>query len=461
MINRLLSYSLLALALLTANAQNIHRTACSGDLVRLDSMLQHSDLHVLDDRGRTLLHWAVGCNKKVVFDTLVARGIEINKLDNDGHSALYVALQFNRDTLMEKLITLQQNDQWIAEQGGLLMERAILDQKLTYVQTLIEKGVDIEQVNERGSTPLELANRVDAREISSWLLANGADPSKVREFTAAGPYMGQSPPGQKSVVFAPNFISTEEYEYGSVFNKAGTEFYYAIAKNDFPVIRYTHLVNGSWTAPKTILADERYGYNDPFLSPDEDRLYFISKRSLDGTEIKDDHDIWYVEKTSEGSWSEPINAGPNINSEGNEYYISFTKSGTMYFASNVNAPEERKRSDQDIYYAPMVEGEFQEAVNLGDSINTEHYEADVFVDPEESYLIFCATRPEGMGRGDLYISFKNEDDSWSKAQNMGTAVNTEGHELCPFVTADGKYLFYTSQQDIVWISTSIFDQLRE
>jgi hypothetical protein len=43
---------------------------------------------------------------------------------------------------------------------------------------------------------------------------------------------------------------------------------------------------------------------------------------------------------------------------------------------------------------------------------------------------------------------------------MGSIVNTKGHELCPFVTNDGKYLFYTSRQDIYWISTQIFNKFK-
>ena len=128
--------------------------------------------------------------------------------------------------------------------------------------------------------------------------------------------------------------------------------------------------------------------------------------------------------------------------------------GGCTFASDKN------QSHHDIYYSNYVNGEFQEAVKLGDAINTDAYEADVFVDPKEQYLIFCAQRNSGMGRGDLYISFKEADGSWSTSVNMGDKVNTEGHELCPFVTADGKYLFYTSKQDIYWISTSIFETLK-
>ena len=79
--------------------------------------------------------------------------------------------------------------------------------------------------------------------------------------------------------------------------------------------------------------------------------------------------------------------------------------------------------------------------------------------PDESYLIYCSTRDGGYGRGDLYISFKNAQGEWTDAVNMGAAINTKHYEYCPFVTKDGKYLFYTSNQDIYWISTAVIEVL--
>ena len=66
-----------------------------------------------------------------------------------------------------------------------------------------------------------------------------------------------------------------------------------------------------------------------------------------------------------------------------------------------------------------------------------------------------------MGRGDLYISFKNTDGTWTESVNMGEKVNTKKHELCPFVSHDGKYLFYTSNQDIYWVSTEIIAKIKK
>ncbi|MEM6722263.1 MAG: hypothetical protein AAF611_23250 [Bacteroidota bacterium] len=273
-------------------------------------------------------------------------------------------------------------------------------------------------------------------------------------------YLQQKPPSTTPEKFAPDLISTKtEYEFGSVFNKDATEFYYGVDTGNNTEIRFTKLKGNKWTAPKTILSDSRFGFNDPFLSPDEKRLYFISKRALDGKGAKNDYDIWYVERMG-AKWSKPINAGANINSKNNEYYISFTKNGTMYFSSNRKNDADRKQSF-DIYYSKYKNGTFQEAVLLPNTINTQYYEADVFIDPKEKYIIFCANRPDGLGRGDLYISFKKADGSWTNSVNMGTKINTKGHELCPFVSADGNYFFYTSNQDIYWVHTKIFQELKK
>lgn len=100
------------------------------------------------------------------------------------------------------------------------------------------------------------------------------------------------------------------------------------------------------------------------------------------------------------------------------------------------------------------------AIPLEDNINTDAYEADVFIAPDSSFLIFCSIRESGFGMGDLYISFKDEYGKWTNPINMGSEINTEFHELCPFVTKDGKYLFYTSHQDIYWVDADIIEKIR-
>ncbi len=74
-------------------------------------------------------------------------------------------------------------------------------------------------------------------------------------------------------------------------------------------------------------------------------------------------------------------------------------------------------------------------MRLGPGVNTSAYEADVFVAPDGSYLIFTAGRRGGLGHGALYISFHGEDGTFEKAKSLGAPINTEGHEICPLFPA--------------------------
>jgi hypothetical protein len=208
-------------------------------------------------------------------------------------------------------------------------------------------------------------------------------------------YFNEVPPGTTPKIFASGKVSTpEEFEFGAVFSNDRTEFYYGIFLNgraETRMIKFEPGTNGGrWSKPVKILVDNVYSYNDPFLTPDNKKLFFISDRPLSGTGPKKDYDIWYVEREA-GKWSQPKNAGPNINSEKNEYYISFTNSGKMYFSSNEDDTEEK--NNYDIYTSEFKNGDFQHPVKLSPAINTASYEADVFVSPDESYVVFAADRP--------------------------------------------------------------------
>lgn len=272
-------------------------------------------------------------------------------------------------------------------------------------------------------------------------------------------YLNQMPPGLTAQLFAPETVSQKDrYEYGSVFSGDGKEFYYAAIVNKKPQILCSRFEMNQWTKPAIVLASDKYEYNDPFLTPDGTKLFFISDRAMDGQGDKKDFDIWYIDR-KKGGWSDPINAGRAINSAKNEYYMSFTADGTMYFSSNSETKPDNDKN-YDIYYSKLIDGSFQRAQKLNNTVNSEQYEADVFVSPDETYLIFCGERSDGFGKGDLFISFKNDKGEWQKAKNMGKSINTQAYEFCPFVSSDGKYLFFSRDGDIYWMSTDVIKTLR-
>lgn len=271
-------------------------------------------------------------------------------------------------------------------------------------------------------------------------------------------YFNQVPPGLTPKIFAPGKISMkDEIEFGSIFSNDMKEFYYSVEINGKTETRMMKFENGKWSAPVKILVHEVYSYNDPFMTPDNKKLFFISNRSLTGEGPKKDYDIWYIERLAAG-WTEPKNAGRNINSANNEYYVSFTQHGTMYFSSN--RKDGPTVNNYDIYSSKLEDGNFQPASKLGPPVNTRSYEADVFVAPDESYLIFSAIREDGLNSGELYVSFRNQDGSWTSRKSLGDTINSGSNDFCPYVSPDGKYLFYAREQDIYWVSIEVIKKMR-
>lgn len=135
--------------------------------------------------------------------------------------------------------------------------------------------------------------------------------------------------------------------------------------------------------------------------------------------------------------------GANVNSSGYDNYPSVAENGTLYFASvRIDG-----RKDNDLYRSRLVNGEYKAAENLGAAINTAATEADPFVAPDESYLIFSSDRKGGASaEGDLYISF-NENGAWTEPQSLGKIVNTAEYEYTPLVFKD-KFYFSRGWGDI-------------
>lgn len=272
-------------------------------------------------------------------------------------------------------------------------------------------------------------------------------------------YFGQRPPGINPEIFAPLLISKpNRHEFGSVFSKKADEFYFAVDDNGKAEIWFSRLADGVWSEPVITISNELYSFNDPMLSLDEERLYFISNQPLLEDSGEDNYNIWFIERREE-HWSDPVPLNFPVNSASNEYYISFSNNGNIYFSSDRDAGQVRM-SNFDIFKAGMSGEEYLALEKLPETVNSGYFDADVFVAPDESYLIFSSVRPEGLGQGDLYISYKNEEGFWTEARNMGSLINDSGHQLCPFVSRDGEYLFFTSNQDIYWVDADIIEDFR-
>ena len=325
---------------------------------------------------------------------------------------------------------------------------------------LIAKGVDINAANSRGSTPLSVAVREGHNEIAELLRAKGAKQTEKKRLALNGEYLGQTRPGLTPLLFAPGFVSTEHGQLNAVFTNDGKEFYFTQSKRGTHfTIMVTKQVNNLWMLPETAPFSGKYSDVDHFISPKGKKFFFCSRRPLtkDG-EPKKDHDFWMMERTGAG-WSEPRHLGTDVNTDREDYYPTVTKDGTLYFSS-----QREGEGTNNIFRSQLKDGKYTKAVKLSDAINTKYREFDPFIAPDESYIIFASERPGGYGASDLYIGFRKKDGTWTKAKNMGEAINCLSTDYTPMLSPDGKYLFFTSSRggvgDIYWISAKIIEQLK-
>lgn len=264
-----------------------------------------------------------------------------------------------------------------------------------------------------------------------------------------GPYLGQPSPGLEARVFAPEIISTTGNTDGRLsWSPDGLELYYVSSIG----WTYTQGREGLWTEPRHFAASEGIppvftavglGFMGPALSGDGQRAYAIA----DGA-------IWMSEQVETG-WSAPRNLGiPEHNLE--LWWLSVTNDGTLYMTLGNDAT--------DAWYIyrtkPNESGAYPALENITNAIGA----GQVFyhhISPDGSVFILSQwNAPGGYGGHDLYVSFRDEQDRWTRPRNLGSKINTAGAEWSPFLTADGKYLFFNHQTvaygspiDVRWIET--------
>lgn len=264
---------------------------------------------------------------------------------------------------------------------------------------------------------------------------------------------------QQPTLFGENIISTEDDELGITFTPDGHTCFFTkrtpstISSSTY-VICYSRFIDNKWSTPEIAPFSGRYKDLNPFISPDGTQLFFISNRPGPGKTTMDG-DIWRVKKEKDG-WSEPENVGAPINTPGWEMSCAVTANGSLYFTS-LNT----STGQQGLYQSKLTNGKYGTPEKIGDSVNNFDDAADIYIAPDESYLLFSSKyRPDiltsGNGasasypRSDLYISF-NTNGKWTTPVNAGAAINSPAEETNPSVSPDGKMLFYTSERNFITI----------
>jgi outer membrane protein OmpA-like peptidoglycan-associated protein len=119
----------------------------------------------------------------------------------------------------------------------------------------------------------------------------------------------------------------------------------------------------------------------------------------------------------------------NISADGSEIYFSSSALGDSYGSC-------------DIYCVKFADGKWSAPNNIN-SINTPEWESQpcLSVDGKELYFVRGNKK---LSTTDLFVSYKDDNGNWSKAERLNSKINTEGNERSPFIHYDGKTLYFSS-----------------
>ena len=279
--------------------------------------------------------------------------------------------------------------------------------------------------------------------------AQGPDPSRL-----TGPYLGQKPPGTTPEIFAPGIVSKEGHQAKLFFTPDGSEAVYderdpVSNTNRFIWMRSTR---GVWAKPIVIPFSTEYINNEPCLSPDGKKLVFVSNRpSVPGGEAGTTPDLWMSERTEDG-WGEPLKLGPAVNTPDIEVQPCVGSDGKLYFMRQGGGGRQLLR-------ASFPDVRFVEPISVGAGFSPDQFSGPC-VSPDGRVMILHSRMEGGLGSWDLYASFKDASGDWGELVNLGEPVNTPGSEGNATFSPDGRFLFFTRDGDIFWVSAKIMDELR-
>lgn len=192
-----------------------------------------------------------------------------------------------------------------------------------------------------------------------------------------------------------------------------------------------------WAPAEPAPFSGKWGDRAPRFSPDGSELLITSNRPRPGASETGDTNVWRLRRIESG-WSEPELLESGVNSEARDIHPSITSSA-IWVASN----REGGLGRSDLYRVDAAGG----VEHLGLPLNDELSQPDLWVSPDESWMILAITdHPDGHGGDDLFVSWVANGE-WVPPVNLGPDINTADYEYGPWVTSDGEYLLFTSHRN--------------
>lgn len=206
--------------------------------------------------------------------------------------------------------------------------------------------------------------------------------------------------------------------------------------------------------------NSRFDDYAPSLNSDGTIMMFTSRRAqMESSDVDERGDFKYFEsiymserEDINSRWTQAEQVA-ELNAAGHNAVLSLAPDAKEMFIykNNINTAG-------DIFKATRESSadEWMEPKKLQKPINTTYFESSISITADGSTMYFISERPGGYGRGDIYVTRKTGENSWSKPENVGEVINTPKDEKFVFVHPNGSTIFFASEGHLTMGSYDIF-----
>jgi outer membrane protein OmpA-like peptidoglycan-associated protein/tetratricopeptide (TPR) repeat protein len=240
-------------------------------------------------------------------------------------------------------------------------------------------------------------------------------------------------------------INTSGFEYNPVLSADGKSLIYTVIreKNGRKVedLFISYFNDTTWTQgvalPGFINSRENEGAH--VVSMDGDVLFFTSCGRLDGY---GSCDLYYSFKVND-LWSKPVNMGPRVNSNYWDAHPSISPDGNLMVFSSARPGG---KGGKDLWAMRLDNGRWLAPYPLNE-LNTTDDEVTPFLHADGKTMYFSSDGHLGMGNRDFFkTTFNDSTKSWTKPINLGYKINSPGDEYSLSVSRDGSKAFFANDR---------------
>lgn len=147
----------------------------------------------------------------------------------------------------------------------------------------------------------------------------------------------------------------------------------------------------------------------------------------------------YVSKKVDDIWMKPVSITPDTQSDGNQYVVSLSFDGDKVFLAWSD------EFDSEIWMSEFVDERWSQSKPIGRPVNSKYFESHAALSPDGNSIYFTSNRKESIGEMDIFKSTKTANGTWGELELLGDKINTKLNEDVPYVSPDGKRLYFSSQ----------------